>query len=165
VPKFRFSLQAVLDQREREERDRQVAVAAVERERMRLEERLRACQAALRLERREQAAALGAPGAAGPSGAGAGRPGRVDLSALRGQIAASMRLLAEAQRIALELAGVLRRLEGARAELLRARTRRRAVELLRERRYEQWRLDEIRRDAAATDEIGVMRAGRSESVA
>jgi hypothetical protein len=33
------------------------------------------------------------------------------------------------------------------------------VELLRDRRYEQWRLDESRRESATVDELVIMRQG------
>jgi flagellar protein FliJ len=50
-------------------------------------------------------------------------------------------------------------------DLLEATKRRKAVELLRERRFEQWRLDLERRETAAVDELAVMRYGRKEDAA
>ena len=70
------------------------------------------------------------------------------------------RLAGTAQRTVLELAGLLRRLESARAELLEAAKRRKAVELLKDRRFEEWRSDQNRRELAAVDELAVMAAGR-----
>jgi flagellar export protein FliJ len=86
-----------------------------------------------------------------------------DVRAVRLQSGAAVRLGMAAQRAVLELAGVHRRLEGARAELLEAAKRRKAVELLRERRYEEWRTDQNRRELAAVDELAVMAAARRAS--
>ena len=149
MPKFRFALQAVLDQRERVEQQKQRIVAEIEGQRAAVEGRLRELQRAITQEKGEQGEKL--------------RAG--DVAGARGQAAAIVRLAAAAQRVVLELAGVHKRLEGARADLLEAAKRRKAVELLRERRYEEWRLDLERRDAAETDERAVMRAGRKEDAA
>ena len=82
-----------------------------------------------------------------------------DMRGVRFQAGAATRLIASAQRAVLELAGVHKRLEAARAVLLEATKRRKAVELLKERRFEEWQQEQARREAAATDEIAVMRAG------
>jgi flagellar FliJ protein len=149
VPKFRFALQAVLDQRERVEQQKQRGVAEVEAQRAVIEGRLRELQRAITQEKAEQGAKL--------------RTG--DVAGARGQAAAIVKLAAAAQRTVLELAGVHKRLEAARADLLEATKRRKAVELLRERRFEEWRLDLERREAAETDELAVMRAGRKDEAA
>jgi flagellar export protein FliJ len=47
----------------------------------------------------------------------------------------------------------------ARRDLLEATTRRKAVETLKERRWEAWRDEQRRIDARAMDEIATMRAG------
>ena len=85
-----------------------------------------------------------------------------DINAVRLQSGAAVRLAAAAQRKALELAGVLKRLESARAELLEATKRKKAVELLKERRFEEWKRDQDRRELAAVDELAVMAAGRKD---
>jgi flagellar protein FliJ len=149
VPKFRFALQAVLDQRERVEQQKQRIVADLEGQRAMVEGRLREFQRAITQEKGDQRAKLQGG----------------DVAGARGQAAAIVKLAAAAQRAVLELAGVHKRLETARADLLEAAKRRKAVELLRERRHEEWRLDLERREAAELDELAVMRAGRTEDAA
>jgi flagellar protein FliJ len=146
VPRFRFRLQAVLEHREMVEQERQRAVAALERDRVRLEEVIRGCQREIERERDELRAGLG-------SG---------DIRAAKLQSAAMLRFIADARRAVLELSGVLKRMERARASLLEAATARKAVELLRERQLLEWKTGENRREAAAVDELVVMRAGRKD---
>ncbi|MFG0285418.1 MAG: hypothetical protein ACF8R7_13455 [Phycisphaerales bacterium JB039] len=151
MARFTFQLQAALEQRQREERDRQIVVARLQREASELEERIRAIQSQIVQEKRDLAAALDAERAGG----------RIDLDAARRQGAAALAQIRIAQQDALQLAGVLRRLDGARLDLLDAARRRKAVELLRDRRYEQWKRQQARREMAELDELAVMRAGRS----
>jgi flagellar protein FliJ len=146
MARFRFRLQAVLDHREMQEHERQRAVAALERERVRLEQLIRDAQRSIMLEQAELRAGLA-------SG---------DLHTARRQSAAASRFLAEAQRAAVELAGVHKRLLNARAALLEAAKDRKAVELLRDRHFQSWISEENRREAAAVDELVVMRAGRKD---
>ncbi len=149
MARFIFQLQAVLDQRENEEGVKQRAVAVLERERMRLEQSIRDARDRLAHETEELRALLGAGGA----------PVRLDSA--RAQASAGLRLHGEAQRHVLTLAGVHRRLEAARAELLEASKRRKAVQLLRDRRYEEWRIAQNRRENAEIDELAVMRHART----
>lgn len=125
-----------------------VAVAALERERVALENRIRACQGRIVAGRSEITAVL--------SG------GRVDLGAARMQAGATLRDDQEARRAVLELTGVHKRLESARAELVRAASRRRAIELLRDRELERFRAEENRRETVDLDDLVVMRH-RSQS--
>lgn len=143
MARFRFRFQPVLGQREREEQDRMLAVAALERERVALESRLRACQGRIVGGRAEISAALNG--------------GRVDLGAARMQAGATLRDDQEARRTVLELAGVMKRLASSRAELARAASRRRAIELLRDRDLERFRTEENRREALDMDDLMVMR--------
>lgn len=145
MARFRFRLESVLEHRRAVERDRQRAVAGLERRRTELEAEIM----------RRRNAAVGEQALAR-----AALVGMLDVRALRLQGAAALRHEAEARRCAIELAGLLRRLEAARADLLHAARRRKAVEMLRERRWEQWRLDQSRAEGAALDELAVMRAGR-----
>lgn len=119
------------------------AVAELERKRMDAEARIRACQARITEGRREVAAAL--------SG------GRVDLSAARLGSAATLRHDQNARRGVLELAAVLKQLELARQVLVRAASRRRAIELLRDRDEERFRAELSRREQTALDDLMVMR--------
>lgn len=150
---FEFDLQAVLDARVAQERRCQVVVAGIERRRAELEERIREMQRALVGSREDLREHLGASA------------GAVDLRGVRLQASASLGLLGKAQRAVFELAGVHRRLDAARLDLLRAATRRKAVEALRDRRLEAWKREQKRREDAALDELNVMRAGAREDAA
>jgi flagellar protein FliJ len=146
MPRFRFPLEAVLQQRERVEQDRQRIVAELEVMRLRLESELRRCASTLHEERSTQREHL-------MSG---------DFVDVRMQAAAIAKLGARADRAVVELAGVHRRLEAARAQLLEAMKARKAVELLREKRLEEWTSEQNHMEARSTDEIAIMRAGRKE---
>jgi len=147
VARFRFTLQALLEARKREERDRQVEVAAIESERLRLEDAIRSRHAAARAGREDLRAAL-APG--GPR----------SMAGVRLQAGASLKLEAQTQALAIELAGVLKRLEGARERLLEAARARKAVELLREKRFHEWKREQDRREANEQDDLVTGRAAR-----
>jgi flagellar protein FliJ len=146
VARFRFELEAVLQQRLRLERQAQRGVAELEVQRLMLEQKVRSLQQAITEERVDQRTLL--------------QDGQV--FAARAQAAAAVRLGALAQRSVLELSGVHSRLEAARRELLAATKRRKAVEMLRERRLEAWRDEQNRREAAETDELAVMQAARKD---
>lgn len=143
MARFRFQLQPVLDARLRAEDDRRRAVADLEMERRRLEDGLRRRQAAITGARDDVRAAL---------------VGTVRPEDLRAQANASLAGMRDAQRTVLELAGLHRRLETARAALAEAARERRAIELVKERRYDAWRRDLERREQAALDEIATNRA-------
>ncbi len=128
-----------------------LVVAELERQRLALESRIRGCQAMMRDERRELSGALGV-----------GR--RVDLQAVKMQAGASLRHNFDAQRAVLELAGVFKRLEDARAELARASARKKAVEMLREQQKEAFEREIDRRETQELDEISVMRHARDEGI-
>jgi flagellar export protein FliJ len=158
--KFRFSLEAVLRQRMALEEREQRRVAELERERLAIEERIRGCQRSiagakedlrrrLSSEKRAQELSRGASG--------------VSLSDVRLQANASLHMVARAQQAVLELAGVHRRLDAARLELIRATTARKAIELLKAKRFEEWRNEVKKREAAEMDELNVMRHGRSDA--
>lgn len=119
-------------------------VADLEREKMALENRIRACQGRIVAGRRAIAASLAG--------------GRVDLGGARMQAGATLRDDQQARRAVLELAGVMKRLDGARAELARLAARRRAMELLRERELERFRSEQNRREAMELDDLMVMRS-------
>lgn len=145
MARFRFSLQPVLDARQREEQQKQREVAEVERRRRDLEQALRDHQASLATDKSALRSELA---------------GAIDVHALRLQAGASLHVMRKARRVVLELAGAHKQLERARSELLEASKRRRAVELLREKRYEQWLAEQRRAENAAADELAVMRAGQ-----
>jgi flagellar FliJ protein len=142
VPRFEFTLQAVLDHRERIESEKQRRVAELERQRVRLEEVIRECHRGI-VREQEAARSLAREG---------------DIAGMCRQTGAITRLHTEAQRGVIELAGTHRRLDGARAELLEATVARKSVELLRDRRYEAWKREQDRKEQAAIDELAVLRA-------
>ncbi|MBI1190856.1 MAG: hypothetical protein GC200_09285 [Tepidisphaera sp.] len=155
MAKFVFELEGLLRARAAEERKRQLVVGAFERERARIEDLIRECQSAIVRGRDDLREALG--------GARAGSA--VDLAGVRMQAGAGLHMVARAQRHVFELAGVHRKLDAARLELLKAATARKAVEMLKERRFEEWREEQKRLEAAAMDELAVMRAGKGEELA
>lgn len=144
MARFTFKLQPVLAQREREEKEHMRRVADLEREKLGLENRIRACQSRIVAGRGEIAASL--------------RGGRVDLGHARLQAGATLRDDQEARRAVLELSGVMRKLGECRAALIRAAARRRAIELLRDRELERFRAEENRRESNDLDDLMVMRS-------
>jgi flagellar export protein FliJ len=148
VPRFVFRFEGVLAQRRAREREAQLAVAALERERLRLEEVIRMHQREIDRTREELRAFAG--------------EGTVDVDAARRALAAAGGFAGRAQRAVLELHDVHRRLEIAREALRSAMVARKAVETLRERRLQAFLEDQKRREHAGMDELVVMRAGRAE---
>ncbi|MBL0927866.1 MAG: flagellar FliJ family protein [Phycisphaerales bacterium] len=161
MAKFRFRLQPLLDLRERVERDRRLEVASIEGERRLVEGEIAGFQSSIRAIRAELSAAL-SPSGGGGGGGGAGVGGSVDVRSARMQMNAVLALQVKAQQAAIRLAGIVQRLEAARSRLLEAARDRRAVELLREKRLAAWKDELRRREAAANDELAVMRSGRSD---
>lgn len=149
MAKFTFSLDPLLKARLTVEQRHQRAVAVIEQERRGLEERIRDQQRQI---------------AEGKQTVRGGLIGAVDAQGLRQHAASSLHMMRQAQRLVLELHGVHRRLEAARAGLIEAAKARRAVELLRERRWEEWKSAQERAETAALDELAVIAAARSKSI-
>ena len=145
MARFRFQLQALLDARKRVEDVRRREVAELEGERNRLEDDLRRRQSSIVTARHE---------------ARDGLVGEVRPHLLRATANASMSLMRDAQRSVLELAGIHRRLEAARSVLSEASKERRAIEIVKERRFEAWKQDLERREQAALDEIATNAGAR-----
>ncbi len=152
MARFTFELDAVLEHRAMLEREKQLVVAGLETQRLEAEERIRSYQAAIAAGKDDLRERL----------AGAKDGAAVDLRPVRAQAAAALHLVGRARQAVLHLAGVHQRLSAARLELLEATTRRKAVEVLKHRRYERWRAEERRREDAALDELNVMSASRVE---
>ncbi|MEN0019333.1 MAG: hypothetical protein AAF747_00455 [Planctomycetota bacterium] len=146
---FVFKLEPVLDQRLRTERERQLAVAELESQRLAIEQRIRRAQQAARTSRAEVTASL--------SG------GRLDMRTVRQSTSSSLRDIAQTRRDAVELAAVHERLAAARRLLAEAMAARRAVELLRERRLAEWKRGRERIEMALVDDIVTTRHGRRTS--
>ena len=152
---FVFELESVLELREREEKVRMKAVGELEAQRLAIEARVADIQASLRAGREEWRAALsGGDGEGGERGAAS-----LQLVGVRLAANASLHGVVELQRAAIDLAGLGQRLGRARAELLRATVARKAVELLKTRRYEAWKRERDRRENAELDDLVVMRHG------
>ena len=148
MAKFRFRLQPVLRQREIAERDEQLKVAQVEKQRLMLEDRLRQCQQRIMFEQRTLNSLV--------------NNSEVKPQDARLQSAAILVAKNEAQRLALELAGVYKRLEGARKLLTKAAMHRRSMELLRDNHLASWRRKINVAEDRAMDELAVMRAARTK---
>jgi flagellar biosynthesis chaperone FliJ len=166
VSVFRFELETVLEQRRLEERRRMKALGALERERLALEQRVRGARELIAEGREALRQRLGGnpaperPGA-GVSGGPAGVPGgvSVDVRSVRLQLNAALHAEVSLRRLATEMAGLQRRIDAARRDLMQAVIARRAVEALRERRYRAWRAEQTRRELAEQDDLMVMRGG------
>lgn len=147
--RFVFKLQPVLEQRKRVEQEHQLRVAELERERLGVEDRLREVQAGIIAGRQTLRDELGGTGG-----------GSVVLDSVRLQASSSLHLLARAQQIALELAGVHKRLGAERERLIRATSDRKAVELLRQKRYDEFVQEQKKKEQTEMDEMTVMRHAR-----
>ena len=143
---FVFRLQPVLEMRKREEREHQLKVAEIERERVEIERELTGCRETVERERTDLRDRLDG--------------GAVDLRGARWQAHASLDALRRSRHAALRLTGVISRLELARRSLMEATSRRRAVEMLRDRQYEAWRAEQAKRERIELDEIGARLATR-----
>tara|TARA_R110002072_G_scaffold2188_10_gene18126 strand:- start:1219 stop:1680 length:462 start_codon:yes stop_codon:yes gene_type:complete len=146
---FKFKLQPVLEMREREEREKKLALAELERERMWIENRIRGYQRNIETEQSSLAQMLGTQGG-------------VDLRGARLQANAAVSNRFSAQRAVLELTGVHHQIERARTELAEASARRKAVELLRDRQQEAFELEQRRRESIEMDDMSVMRYSRGQ---
>ena len=148
MARFVFPLEPVLKARRRAEEEIQRLVASIESERMRLEDILRRHQQNLVADKDVLRSGL---------------TGLIDVRSLRLQANSSRQVMRRAQQIVLELAGVHKRLQAARTRLIEATRQRRAIELVREKRYEQWKTALNKAETAAMDELAVIAAARKES--
>ena len=155
MAKFVFSLASVLKQRLAVERTRQAALAALEAKRVELEDSIRACQRTIEQARESWRDMLGA--SAGPDGSVAA----ADMRGAGLQAAASLAGEAAARKAVIQLAGLHTHLTRARAELAQAMKDRRAIELLRDRKFEEWKLEQRRLETNAMDEIAQRMSGQS----
>ena len=137
---FRFSLEALLRVRRDEERQHQRSVAVLQAERQEIESRLRSLDARIRAGRGHQSEQL---------------TGAVDIQSLRLQSHDVMHATRSAQRTALELAGLLQRLQVAEEGLRAAMQARRALERLREKRLATWKREQQKADQRRLDDLPV----------
>lgn len=148
MAKFVFRLEPLLTVRRRAEDDARRAVAVLQRERLKLEAELR---------RRQQDIVAGKDRLRGTL------TGRLDMGVLRLGAGSTLNVIRQAQQLALKLAGLGKRMESVRQVFLEARVRRRAIELLRERRFDQWKAALEKAETAALDELAVSAAARRET--
>ncbi len=146
MARFVFALEPLLKARRRAEQQEQRALAQIERQRLGLQDTLRRHQHHI------------------TQGKGALRDaltGTIDLPTLRAQANSSVQVDRRARQVVLQLAGVHNRLETARVRLVEAMRHRRAMELLRDRRYEQFKTAQNKAETAALDELAVTAPARA----
>ncbi|GIW73666.1 MAG: hypothetical protein KatS3mg103_0188 [Phycisphaerales bacterium] len=146
--RFRFSLQAVLEQRRQAERRAQVVLAGVLAEQLALDGELERLRRAVQAERRRAVEMM---------------QGRVQPAVLRELVAGELGADCKARALAVALAGVRRRAEQARQALREAAVARQAIESLREKRLGEWRQAQVRAELAELDDLSVMRRGLDAS--
>ena len=147
MPQFQFNLEPVLKTRKAAEQHHQRIVATLETKRRELEERL------IRLQRAIEEGRLGLRHQL------SGPLAMADLRAQAGSVTHARR---GADAIARELGVLMKQMDDARAKLRDAMARRRAIELLKERRLHEWTLQMNRVEQAAMDELAVINAARRE---
>lgn len=146
MPKFTFKLEPVLKQRRRNEDQRQRDLAKLLRRRMILEGQIRQMQQTITESKRQLGGAL---------------CGKVALDRV-GQFARySGQVTQRAHAIVGELAKLENQIQTARAVLLEATRKRKALELLRNRQLARWKQQQQRREDARLDELNVQRYARS----
>jgi flagellar export protein FliJ len=145
MAKFVFRLEPLLTARRHAEQDARRVVAVLERERLGLEGELRRHQQQIMSDKQQMRGSM---------------TGSLDLRSLRQSAGVTLHVIRKAHQLVLQLAGISQRMEVARSELLRTMTRRRAIELLREKRFDQWKFVQSKAEIAALDELAVGRAAR-----
>ena len=145
MAKFVFRLEPLLTARRHVEQEARRVVAVLERERIGLENDLRRHQQQIMSDKRQMRGSM---------------TGSLDMRALRQGAGVTLHVIRKAQQLVLKLAGVSQRMQSARAELRKTMTSRRAIELLREKRFDQWKIVQSKAETAALDELAVGRAAR-----
>ncbi|MCZ6836365.1 MAG: flagellar FliJ family protein [Planctomycetota bacterium] len=148
MPRFVFTLDPLFRARQRVEETLQRQVAHIERERLELERKIRRQQEAISEGKRAMQDQL---------------VGTLCMGDLRDQAGSTLRVMRDTQKVVLELAGIHKRLDATRQGLLEASKERRAIELLRERREEQWRKKLEKAENEAMDELAIFAAARKDS--
>ncbi len=148
MAKFVFRMEPLLTVRRRAEDDARRAVAVLKRERLEVEGELR---------RRQQDIVAGKGRLRGSLA------GTLDVRGLRLGAGATLHVIRQAHQLALRLAGIGQRMESARQVFLQARVRRRAIELLREQRFDKWKAAMGRAENSALDDLAVWAAARRET--
>ncbi|MHC4828252.1 MAG: flagellar export protein FliJ [Planctomycetota bacterium] len=148
MAKFVFRLEPLLKARRRAEEKEQLAVAELERQRLALADTLRRHQRNITHGKESLRGSLA---------------GTLDMRSLRLEAGAALHLVRKAQQVVLQLAGLGQRQETARARLIEATKRRRALELLKERRFDEWKTRLGKAEDAQIDELVTNAAARKEA--
>lgn len=149
MAKFRFQFEPVLFQRRAEEDSCQRDLAKSLRTRMILCDQLRQLQQDITVQKRQLSGAL---------------VGRVDMERVAHFACYSGQTTHRAHTLVVRLAGVEKQIEAARLRLLEATRARKAMEILRDRRYQQWKTQIERREVAQLDELAVQWHGRTAAL-
>lgn len=145
MAKFTFQLEPLLRHRRQIEEEQQRKLAQFLREKAAIENDLRRQQQAIGEDKRTLSGSL---------------VGHVDVDRIRRHAAHVNRATLGAQQAAIRLGVLHQQIAAARDELSEAVRQRKAIEVLRERQYEQWQQDENRREAAMADELAVQQYAR-----
>ncbi len=147
MARFIFKLQRALERRMQVEEEKRAAFARIDAMRIRLEEGLRARQAEIQLSREAWRSSM---------------VGAIDPTQLRQHANAGLGLFRKAQRTVIELSGLDRGLQAARAAMVVAAQERRALEMLRDARAAEWRRAEEKKERDQLDEFGADLAQRKQ---
>jgi len=145
MARFIFKLQRALDRRLQIEEEKRAVFARIDAMRVKLEEGLRTRQAEIQQSREAWRG---------------GMVGAIDPVALRQHANAGLGLFRKAQRTVIELSGLDRGLQAARAAMVSAAQDRRALEILRESRLAEFKGSEDRKERDQLDEFGADLAER-----
>lgn len=145
MARFEFKLEPLLRQRKAVEDQCQRDLAKIMRQRMILQNQLRSIQQTITQSKRDLSHGL---------------IGRVDLDQIAQFSRYSGQVTQRAHALVIKLAAVEKMIDKARAQLTQAMRDRQALQLLRDRRYEQWRLRQQRLESAQLDEMAVQRYAR-----
>jgi len=144
---FRFRFQSVLDHRRLVEEQRQRELAICLRRKAELEDLLRQTQQTLRGNKQQLAESL---------------IGHVDMSQLGGYARYASHMTVRGMDVVRRIAAASNQAEEARARLLDATKRVKALELLRDRELAQWKKARKKAEAAHLDEVAVQQHARRQ---
>ena len=145
MARFQFKLDPVLFKRRAEEDGCQRDLAKSLRQRMVLRDQLRMMQQAIGQSKQQLAGGL---------------QGQVDVSQVLQFAQYSGQVTHRAHAFVVRLSVVEKQIDAGRNRLMEATRARKALEILRDRRYQQWRRQTQRREDAQMDELAVQRHGR-----
>ncbi len=138
MPRFKFRFTSLLKHRRRIEQDRRRQLATHLRTQMILRNQLRTMQASITASKREAAELL---------------VGKVDVEAISRMGMHASHTQLSGQRIVQKLANLERDIHQSRASLLDATRQRKALELLRQKHFDAWKLEQQRKDMKELDDL------------